>query len=176
MAIYGRVHHIQDYTPFDIKTADSNTIKDIGKTYYPVKVFFQHHEATSHLFRGERGLMMVGNIMESPTGILEPSIRDIELYHPHMGDGRHGYDESGTIMMVDFMVKGSLIYNNWIKEHAFYELLFLVHDLKNGCKRVISPNEFTSTNQELDKRDGSVRVISFGLRRVTDEDVINSIK
>lgn len=183
MGIIGRVHHIRDYTPVDLKTTDSNTINDIGKTYYPVKFFFQHHETTERLFRGNSGLMMVGNVMESPTGISEPSIRDIELYLPYKGDQRFEYDQSQTIMMVELMVKGSLIFNNWIKEHGFYELMFLVHDLEKDRKVVISPDELPTTKVEFGEyfnsgvdRNNDVRAIAFGLRRIYDEAIINSIK
>lgn len=169
MPVIGRVNHIQGYTPFDIKTTDSNTVKNIAKTYYPITIFFHHHETMTRLFRNDRGMMMVGNMMESPAGVLEPSIRDIELYVPYMGDQRFAYDQSQTIMMVDLMVKGSLIFNHYIKEHEFYEIMFLVRNLDDDSKSVISPDEFVI-------EQNNVRAISFGLRRVRDEAIINSIK
>lgn len=179
MSIIGRVNHIRDYTPVDIKTTDSNVVKNIGKTYYPVQFFFQYHEATERLFRGNNGLTMVGNVMESADGILEPSIRDVELYLPFKGDQRLEYDQSHTIMMVEFMVKGSLIFNNWVKEHEFYELMFLVCDLENDRKLVVSPDEFKTTKLDFSEfidRNNDARVISFGLRHVNDKAIINSIK
>lgn len=168
MSVIGRVNHIQGYTPFDIKTVDSNVVKNIGKTYYPVTVFFQGHEALGRLLAGK---MMVGSIMESATHIPEPSIRDIELYHPYMGESRIEEDQSGTIMITTFMVKGSMIFNNWVKEHAFYEIKFLIHDLIKDRKVISSPDEFVTTFSELD-RDRGIKVISFGLLRVRDEDSI----
>lgn len=169
MPVIGKVNHIQGYTPFDVKTTDNNTVKNIAKTYYPVTMFFHHHEAMTRLFRNDRGMMMVGNVMESPTGVMEPSIRDIELYVPYMGDQRFPYDQSQTIMMINLMVKGSLIFNHYIKEHEFYEIMFLVRNLDDNSKSVISPDEFV-TDQH------NVRPISFGLRRVLDKTIINSIR
>lgn len=169
MSVIGRVNHIQGYTPFDIKTTDANTVKNISKTYYPVTIFFHYHEALTRLFRNDRGMMMVGNVMESPTGVMAPSIRDIELYVPYMGDQRFPYDQSQTIMMINLMVRGNLIFNHYIKEHEFYEIMFLVRNLDDDSKSVISPEEFT-------EHQHNVRVISFGLRRVLDKAIIDSIR
>lgn len=158
MAVTGRVMFIQNFTPVSSNT-ESNIVKEVASTYYPVTMYFDHHRMTSRLFYGEYGKIVIGNVMECDEGIRKPSIQEIEIYRDC--DGRILTDASGMIDIVTIMVQGNMIMNKWIREHHFYDLSFLIHNDKTDIDKIVSPDKFEE-NLSFDNH----RIMAFGLRHV----------